>query len=101
MIITDTTQNPVVNTSINLKDIAALSNGRTDCAQILATGALTSGEIKLTFSQDNVNFYPLADADGFPITLTPQIPVYLKFANLYIKCDLSSAQAQELKVQVQ
>ncbi|MDR0952709.1 MAG: hypothetical protein LBM71_00750 [Elusimicrobiota bacterium] len=101
MIIVDTTQNHAVNKSINLKNLANYADGKVDCLQVLATGALTSGEVKLTISQDNINFYPLTDENGLQITLQPQNPVYLKFANLFLKCDLTSAVVENFKVQVQ
>ncbi len=101
MIITDNTKNPAVNKSINLKDLAQYSNGRTDCAQVLASGTISAGSVKLTVSQDNATFYPLNDEYGAQITLTAGVPVYLKFANLYIKCDLSGVTSADLKVAVQ
>ncbi|MDR1684369.1 MAG: hypothetical protein LBR90_02770, partial [Elusimicrobiota bacterium] len=81
MIITDFTQTPAVNKSVNLTEIAALSNGKTACCQILAVGDITSGEVKLSVSQDNISFFPLTDAGGEEIKLLPGAPVYLKFAN--------------------
>jgi hypothetical protein len=101
MIITDNSQNPAVNKSVNLKDLANFSDGRTDCTQVLATGTISAGSVKLTVSQDNANFYPLTDEYGAQIVLTPAVPVYLKFANLYIKCDLTGVTSADLKVTVQ
>ena len=101
MIITDTTQNPAVNTTINLKDLGSFANGRVDCAQVLLTGTVTAGTVKLIFSQDNINFYPLTDDYGAQLALTPHVPLYLKFANIYIKCDLEGVEGQDIKVQVQ
>ncbi|WP_424244609.1 hypothetical protein Dip510_001865 [Elusimicrobium posterum] len=101
MIITDLSQNPAVNNSINLKDIGNNASGKVDCLQVLATGTLDSGEVKLTCSQDNENYYPLNDEDGVQIVLTPGVPVYLKFANIYIKCDILNLISSDLKVWVQ
>lgn len=101
MIITDYSQNPQINKSVNLKDLANFSNGRADCLQVLASGTVSAGAVKLTVSQNNADFYPLNDEYGAQITLTPGTPVYLKFANLYIKCDLSNVTSSDLKVTVQ
>lgn len=101
MIITDLSQTPAVNKSINLKDVGSFSNGRVDCLQVLATGSISAGEIKLTVSQDNENFYPLNDENDEQIILQPGVPVYLKFANIFIKCDISAITSADLKVQVQ
>jgi len=101
MIITDTSKNPVLNNSINLKKLADCADGRTDCVQILATGTVSAGEVKLTVSQDDVDFYPLTGDDGAQLTLHPGEPVYVKFANLFIKCDLTGVTCDNLKVQAQ
>lgn len=101
MIITDKSQTPAVNKSVNLKTLVNFSEGRTHCAQVLATGTISAGSVKLTVSQDNATFYPLTDEYGTQITLTAGVPVYLKFANLYIKCDISGVVSSNLKVLVQ
>ncbi len=101
MIITDYSQTPAVNRSVNLNKVAVLSDGRSDCVQVLATGTLSAGTVKLAVSQDNQHFYPLNDENGAQIVLTPAVPVYLRFANLFIKCDLTGVTSSDLKVQVQ
>lgn len=101
MIITDLSQNPAVNKSIKLTDVAAVTNGRSACVCFLATGSYSGGDIKLTVSQDNVNFYPLNDKDGVQIILNADVPLYLKYANLYVKCDLTGISSENLKITVQ
>ena len=101
MIITDLSQTPAVNKSIKLSDIATVTNGRSACVCFLATGTYSGGDIKLTVSQDDVNYYPLNDKDGVQIVLSANVPLYLKYANLYVKCDLTGISSENLKVTVQ
>ena len=101
MIITDLSQTPEVNKSIKLTEIAACTNGRSECIMVLATGSFSGGDIKLQVSQDDINYYPLTDENGVQILLKPATPLYLKFANLYLKCDLTGISSQDLKVTVQ
>ncbi|MBR1979677.1 hypothetical protein [Candidatus Proelusimicrobium excrementi] len=101
MLITDLSQNPAVNKSVKLTEIAACTNGRSECVSLLATGSVSGGEIKLQISQDDANYYPLTDENGVQIILKPNTPLYLKFANLYLKCDLSGISSDNLKITVQ
>ena len=99
MIITDLSQTTPVNKSINLRD-SALHTGISNCCSIIATGTFT-GTPKLTISQDDVNFYPLYDEDGNQIAVEAGKALFLNFANLFIKVDLTGVTSSDLKVSVQ
>ena len=99
MIITDLSQTTPINKAINLKD-SALHIGVADCCSILATGTFT-GTPKLTISQDGTNFYPLYDADGNEVAIEVGKMIFLDFANLFIKVDLTGVTSSDLKVSVQ
>ncbi len=99
MIITDLSQTTPLNKSINLKDIA-LHQGMTKCLSMLTTGTFT-GSPKLTISQDGTNFYPLYNEEGDQITLEAGKIIFLNFANLYLKVDLTDVTSSDLKVSIQ
>lgn len=99
MIITDLSQTTPINKAINLKD-SALHTGIADCCSIIATGTFT-GTPKLTISQDGINFYPLYDADGNEVAIEAEKAIFLNFANLFIKVDLTGVTSSDLKISVQ
>ncbi len=99
MIITDLSQTTPINKTINLKD-SALHTGIADCCSIIATGTFT-GTPKLTISQDGINFYPLYDADGNEVAIEAEKAIFLNFANLFIKVDLTGVTSSDLKISVQ
>lgn len=99
MIITDLSQTTPINKAINLKD-SALHTGIADCCSIIATGTFT-GTPKLTISQDGINFYPLYDADGNEVVIEAEKAIFLNFANLFIKVDLTGVTSSDLKISVQ
>ena len=99
MIITDLSQTTPINKAINLKD-SALHTGIADWCSIIATGTFT-GTPKLTISQDGINFYPLYDADGNEVAIEAEKAIFLNFANLFIKVDLTGVTSSDLKISVQ
>lgn len=99
MIITDLSQTTPINKTINLKD-SALHTGIADCCSIIATGTFT-GTPKLTISQDGINFYPLYDADGNEVAIEAEKAIFLDFANLFVKVDLTGVTSSDLKISVQ
>lgn len=99
MIITDLSQTTPINKSINLKD-SALHTGIADCCSIITTGTF-SGVPKLTVSQNGTDFYPLCDEDNNQITLETGKIIFLNFANLFIKVDLTGVTSNDLKVSIQ
>ncbi len=100
MIITDLSLTTPLNKSVNLKDVA-LHQGLTKCLSILTTGTISAGEAKLTVSQDGTNFYPLCDEEGDQITLEANKIIFLNFANIYLKVDLTDVTSSDLKVSIQ
>ena len=99
MIITDLSQTTPLNKSINLKD-SALHTGIADCCSIIATGTFT-GTPKLTISQDGTNFYPLYDGAGNEVSVEAEKAIFLNFANLFVKVDLTDVTSDDLKVSIQ
>ena len=99
MIITDLSQTSPLNLAVNLKDIA-LHKGLTRCLSVLTTGTFT-GTPKLTISQDGTNFYPLYDDEGEQIALEASKIIFLNFADLYLKVDLTDVTSSNLKVSIQ
>ena len=99
MIITDLSQTTPLNKSVNLKDIA-LHAGIANCYSIIATGTFT-GTPKLTISHDGTNFYPLYNNDGDRIELEASKALFLNFANVYLKVDLTGVTSEDLKVSIQ
>ncbi len=99
MIITDLSQTTPLNKTINLKDVA-IHQGLTRCLSILTTGTFT-GTPKLTISQDGTNFYPLYNEDGEQIELEAGKIIFLNFADLYLKVDLTGVTSENLKVVIQ
>ena len=99
MIITDLSQETPLNKAVNLKDIA-LHKGLTRCLSILTTGTFT-GTPKLTISQDGTNFYPLYDEDGEQIALEANKIIFINYANLFLKVDLTDVSSEDLKVSIQ
>ena len=100
MIITDLSLETPLNKKINLKDIA-LHQGITNCISLLTTGTISEGTPKLTVSQDGTNFYPLNDETGEQIELESGTVIFLRFANLYLKVDLTEVTSSDLKVSIQ
>lgn len=99
MIITDLSQTTPINKAVNLKDIA-LHAGIANCYSIIATGTFT-GTPKLTISHDGTNFYPLYNNDGEQIELEENKALFLNFANVYLKVDLTGVTSEDLKVSIQ
>lgn len=99
MIITDLSLDTPLNKSINLKDIA-LHVGMSNCLSLLTTGTFT-GTPKLTISQDGTNFYPLCNNEGEQIALEADKIIFLNFADLFIKVDLTGVSSSDLKVSIQ
>ncbi|MBO4707553.1 MAG: hypothetical protein J5594_03215 [Elusimicrobiaceae bacterium] len=99
MIITDLSQETPLNKAVNLKDIAVHA-GIAKCYSIIATGTFT-GTPKLTISHDGTNFYPLYNNDGEQIELEASKALFLNFANVYLKVDLTGVTSEDLKVSIQ
>ena len=99
MIITDLSQTTPLNKAVNLKDIAVHA-GIANCYSIIATGTVT-GTPKLTISHDGTNFYPLYNSDGEQIELATGKAIFLNFANIYLKVDLTGVTSSDLKVSIQ
>ena len=99
MIITDLSLETQLNKTVNLKDIA-LHAGISNCYSIIATGTFT-GTPKLTISHDGTNFYPLYNNDGDQIELEANKALFLNFANIYLKVDLTGVTSENLKVSIQ
>ena len=100
MIITDLSLETPLNKAVNLKDIA-LHQGISHCASLLTTGTISAGTPKLTISQDGTNFYPLNDENGEQIELEASKAIFLNFANVYLKVDLTGVTSSDLKVSIQ
>ena len=100
MIITDLSLETPLNQAVNLKDVA-IHQGLTKCLSVLTTGTVSSGTPKLTISQDGTNFYPLYNAEGEQIELEADKIIFLNFANLYLKVDLTEVSSSDLKVSIQ
>lgn len=99
MIITDLSQTTPLNKSVNLKDIA-LHAGIASCYSLIATGTFT-GTPKITISHDGENFYPLYNEEGDQISLEAGKVIFLNFANIYLKVDLTGVTSSDLKVSIQ
>ena len=100
MIITDLSLETPLNKAVNLKDVA-LHQGISRCISVLTTGTISAGTPKLTVSQDGTNFYPLNDESGNQIELESGAVIFLHFANLYLKVDLTGVTSENLKVSIQ
>lgn len=100
MIITDLSLETPLNKAVNLKDIA-LHQGISHCVSLLTTGTISAGTPKLTVSQDGTNFYPLNDENGEQIELESGTVIFLHFANLYLKVDLTGVTSEDLKIAIQ
>ena len=99
MIITDLSQTTPLNKKINLKEVA-IHQGLTRCLSLLTTGTFT-GTPKLTISQDGTNFYPLYDENGEQTALEASKIIFLNFADIYLKVDLTGVSSENLKVSIQ
>ena len=99
MIITDLSQTTPLNKKINLKEVA-IHQGLTRCLSLLTTGTFT-GTPKLTISQDGTNFYPLYDEEGEQIELEANKIIFINYANLFLKVDLTDVSSEDLKVSIQ
>lgn len=99
MIITDLSQTTPLNKAVNLKDVA-IHQGLTKCLSVLTTGTFT-GTPKLTISQDGTNFYPLYDEDGEQVALEADKIIFINYANLFLKVDLTDVSSEDLKVSIQ
>lgn len=99
MIITDLSQDTPLNKAINLKEVA-LHQGLTRCLSLLTTGTFT-GSPKLEISQDGTNYYPLYDFEGKQIKLEAYKPIFLNFANLFLKVDLTGVSSEDLQISIQ
>jgi|GEM_PF-2663363 hypothetical protein len=100
MIITDLSQTTPLNKAVNLKDVT-IHKGITHCVSVLTTGTISAGTPKLTISQDGTNFYPLYDEEGEQIALEASKIIFLNFADLYLKVDLTDVTSSDLKVSIQ
>ena len=99
MIITDLSLETPLNKAVNLKDIAVHA-GIANCYSVISTGTFT-GTPKLTISHDGTNFYPLYNEDGEQIELEASKAIFLNFANLFLKVDLTGVTSSDLKVSIQ
>lgn len=99
MIITDLSLETPLNKAVNLKDIA-IHAGIAKCYSVIATGTFT-GTPKLTISHDGTNFYPLYNNDGEQIELEASKAIFLNFANVFLKVDLTGVTSEDLKVSIQ
>ena len=99
MIITDLSQTTPLNKKINLKEVA-IHQGLTRCLSLLTTGTFTVTP-KLTISQDGTNFYPLYDENGEQTALEASKIIFLNFADIYLKVDLTGVSSENLKVSIQ
>ncbi len=99
MIITDLSLDTPLNKAVNLKD-SALHTGIASCCSLITTGTFT-GTPKLTVSQDGTNYFPLYDSYGNQIELEASKPIFLNFANLFLKVDLTGVTSSDLKVSIQ
>ena len=99
MIITDLSQTTPLNQAVNLRDIAVHA-GIANCYSLIATGTVT-GTPKLTVSHDGTNFYPLYNNDGDQIEIEISKPIFLNFANIYLKVDLTGVTSTDLKISIQ
>lgn len=99
MIITDLSQTTPLNNAIDLRSIV-LHQGPVKCISILTTGTFT-GTPKLTISQDGTNFYPLYDEEGQQIELEANKIIFINYANLFLKVDLTDVSSEDLKVSIQ
>ena len=99
MIITDLSLETPLNKAVNLKDVA-IHQGLTKCLSVLTTGTFT-GTPKLTISQDGTNFYPLYDEEGEQIALEANKIIFINYANLFLKVDLTEVSSEDLKVSIQ
>lgn len=100
MIITDLSQTTPINEAVKLDD-AALHKSIKQCLSVVTTGTISAGTPKLTVSQDGTNFYPLNDENGEQIELESGTVIFLHFANLYLKVDLTGVTSSDLKVAIQ
>ena len=100
MIITDLSQTTPLNKAVNLKDVA-IHQGLTKCLSVLTTGTISAGTPKLTIFQDGTNFYPLHNEEGEQIALEASKIIFLNFADLYLKVDLTDVTSSDLKVSIQ
>ena len=100
MIITDLSQSTPLNKAVNLKEVA-IHQGITHCVSILTTGTISAGTPKLTISQDGTNFYPLYNEQDNQITLEANKIIFLHFADLFLKVDLTGVTSSDLKVSIQ
>jgi len=98
MKIVDQSEN--LNMAVNLKDVAAKSSGPIQGINILARGTVSAGTVKLTASQDGITFYPLKE-DGVQVELEINSFTFLRFENIYVKCDLTGVTSSDLIVEVQ
>lgn len=100
MIITDLSQTTPLNKAVNLKNVA-IHQGLTKCLSVLTTGTISAGTPKLTISQDGTNFYPLYDEEGEQIELEANKIIFINYANLFLKVDLTDVSSEDLKVSIQ
>ncbi len=97
----DMSTSPVTNKSINIRDIIHFDGGPAHkVVSVLATGTFT-GTPKLTISQDGTNFAPLLNDDDDQIELEAEKMVFLDWANIYLKVDLTGVTSSDLKVTIQ
>ena len=99
MIITDLSQTTPLNKTVNLKEIA-LHTGISSCLSILTTGTFT-GTPKLEISQDGTNFYSLYNEENEAVVLEAGKIIFLNFANIYLKVNLTGVTSSDLKVSIQ
>ncbi len=100
MIITDLTLETPLNQAVNL-NLPALHQGIANCLSLIATGTISEGTPKLTVSQDEINFYPLYDFEGKQIEIESGKPIFLNFADLFLKVDLTDVSSEDLKISIQ
>lgn len=89
-----------LNVAVNMKEVAQASGGPIQGITLLARGTVTAGEVKLLGSFDNENFYPIKE-NGVQIEVEINDFTFVKYRNMYVKCDISGVTSSDLIVEVQ
>ncbi len=89
-----------LNVAVNMKEAAQASGGPIQGITLLARGTVTSGTVKLLGSFDNVNFYPIRE-NGAQIEVEINDFTFVKYRNMFVKCDISDVISNDLIVEVQ
>lgn len=100
MKIVDKAATPALNVAVNLKDIARDSGGPIQGVTFLTKGTVTAGTIKLEGSFDNVDFFPITE-NGAQIEIAVNDFTFVKYRNMFVRCDISDVTSNDLTVEVQ